>query len=398
MISSMRSIRYVVPVVALTALAALIPLVPAAAEPTVPAAGHLAFITASGALDVVAVLADGTTTDPVQIAPVTKVGAPRTVEVSDLVVSADKNWLGWLEETFKPDKTYGQIEVSERVAVRNMDSGKTITVPGAGYPLGFSGSQLIIEGSRNARLVMKPTPHYVSLHEGNAFPVATYPGGVVDVHSAGSVNSDVDTERLRLTTFGGQHTVLHTYVVGMDYRAVTANTDAVSSDGKQLLVERGNHQDFDGLGPSSLFDEYSMAAGHMRKQLGQYGTKAAKWRLVNAAFVGKQDTPWLALHSGYKKIAKNDYVVHGVVVRYVGGRWTLVKSGSIAVAGNSDGYAVIQPGKWQEVKNSPDGEFDAVPTAPAILEGPGGMHPLAKVEGSQILWVGKTNTNDPEGT
>jgi hypothetical protein len=394
----MRSIRYVVPGVAFAALAALIPLVPAAAEPTVPAAGHLAFITASGALDIVAVLADGTTTDPVQIAPVTTVAAPKTVVVNDLVVSADKNWLAWVEETFKPDKTYGQIEVSQRVAVRNMYSGKTITVPGAGYPLGFSGSQLIVEGSRNARLVMKPTPHYVSLHEGNAFPVATYRGGVVDVDSAGSVNSDVDTERLRLTSFGGQHTVLHTYVVGMDYRAVTANIDAVSSDGKQLLVERGNHQDFDGLGPSSLFDEYAMTGSHPRRQLGHYGTNKADWRLVDATFVGKQDTPWLALHGGYIKVSKGHYVVNGVVVKYIGGKWQLVQSQAIAVAGNSDGYAVVQPGKWQPVKNSPDGEFDAVPTAPAILEGPGGVHTLAGVQGSQILWVTKTDPNNPEGT
>ncbi|HEX3897822.1 MAG TPA: hypothetical protein VHW74_01510 [Mycobacteriales bacterium] len=393
----MRSIRFVVPALALVALAGLVPLA-ASAEPTVPAAGHLAFITASGALDLVAVLADGTTTDPAQIAPVTTVTAPRTVEVNDLVVSADKNWLGWQEETFKPDKTYGRVEVSERVAVRNMYSGKTITVPGAAYPLGFSGSQLIVEGARTARLVLKPTPHYVSLHEGNAYPVATYQGGVVDVDSTGSANSDVDTERLRLTTFAGKHTVLHTYVVGLDYRAVTANIDAVSPDGKHLLVERGNHQDFDGLGPSSLFDEYAMTGSHTRRQLGHYGTNKADWRLVDSTFVGKQDTPWLALHGGYIKISKGHYAVNGVVVKYAGGKWQLVQPRAIAVAGNSDGYAVIQPGKWQEVKNSPDGEFDAVPTAPAILQGPGGTHTLSKVEGSQILWVTQTDPSNPEGT
>jgi hypothetical protein len=401
MISSMRLIRYVVPGVAVAAVVAMTPLVQVSAqpaEPTVAAAGHLAFITTSGALDIVAVLADGTTTDPVQIAPVTKATAPRTVEVTDLVVSADKNWLAWVEQTFKPDKTYGKIEVSQHLAVRNMHSGTTTTLTSAAYPLGFSGGQLVVDGSRVARLVMKPSPHFVSLHEGNAFPVATYAGGIVDVKSSESANAKLDDEQVRLTSFSGQHTLLHTYHVGLDYRAVSANTDAVSPDGKQLLVERGNHQDFDGLGPSSLFDEYSMAAGHARRQLGQYGTNGAKWRLVDATFVGRQDTPWLALHSGYIKVAKNDYVVHGVVVRYVAGKWTLVQSGAIAVAGNSDGYAVIQPGKWQEVKNSPDGEFDATPTAPAILQGPGGTHTLSKVEGSQILWVTKTDPNNPEGT
>ena len=107
-------------------LAALTPLVAAAAEPTVatvPAAGHLAFVTATGALDIVAVLADGTTTDPVQIAPVTQVAAPKTVKVLGITVSADKNWLAWAEETFRPTKRYGEIETGSVIARRNMYTG-----------------------------------------------------------------------------------------------------------------------------------------------------------------------------------------------------------------------------------------------------------------------------------
>lgn len=383
-------------------LAALTPLVAAAAEPTVatvPAAGHLAFVTATGALDIIAVLADGTTTDPVQIAPVTQVAAPKTVKVVGITVSADKNWLAWAEETFRPTKRYGELETASVIALRNMYTGKTITVHSAAYPIGFAGSQLVVEGARTARLVLKPTPHLVRIPEGNAYPVAAYADGVVDVlsHDAGT-SGLVSREELRLTTFSGHHTTLHHYNIGKDYRDVTANLDGVSPDGRHLIVERGNHQDFNGLGPSSLFDEYSMTGSHVRTELGHYGTNKADWRLVSTTFVGAKDTPWLSLHSGFIKVAKNNYIVHGVVVRYAGGKWQLERSGAIAVAGNSDGYVVVQPGQWQPVKNSVAGEYEPVPTAPALLEGPGGTHTLSTVQGSEVLWVTKTDPNNPEGT
>ncbi|HVW81079.1 MAG TPA: hypothetical protein VHB69_09095 [Mycobacteriales bacterium] len=384
----MRSLRLLVPGLLFSTSSVFLSFGPAWAASTAVPAGHLAFITPRGALDVVAVLSDGTTTDPVQIAPVTTVAAPLNVVVTDLVVSADGSWLAWAEEVFKPDPTYGKVEVRQRIAVRNMTTGATTAINSDAAPLGFSGSQLVVEGARTARLVTNPSPHFVSLHEGNAFPVATYAGGVVDVRSKSTGRGDLDTEQLRLTSFSGHHTVLHTYQVGLDYRAVTANIDAVSPDGKELLVERGNHQDFDGLGPSSLFDEYAMSGGHERRELGEYGTKAAKWRLVDATFVGTQDTPWMALHSGYTKVANNDVVVRGVVVSFTGGRWKLQARDAIAVAGNPDGYVVVQPGTWREVKNAPDGEYDAVPSAPAVLDGPGGTHDLTSVEGSQLAWVG----------
>jgi hypothetical protein len=191
--------------------------------------------------------------------------------------------------------------------------------------------------------------------------------------------------------------VLQQYDIGKSYRNVTANTDAVSPDGEKLLIERGNHQDFDGLGPSSLFDTYSLGATHVRHQLGHYGSNAAQWRLVAATFVGPHDTPWLALHGGYIKTSSG-YVVHGIVVRYSGGKWHDQSNNAIAVAGNAAGYVVVQPGKWVAAKNSPAGEYYPTPTGPAGLEGPGGSHVLPKVEGSEMVWVVKTYKNAPEGT
>lgn len=375
----MRSIRRAAPVL-LLAISALVPLVPVNAAPT-PPAGVLAFITKSGALDLVGVLGDGSIAQgPKQIAPVTKVAAPSFVQVSDLVVSADQQWMAWTEQIFKPNKRYGKEETGSRVVVRHNYNGAITSVRANLYPLGFAGTTLVAIGGYADRLVMKPTPHFVRIPDGNAYAVATYPKGIVDVKSVGSLDSDVDHEQLRLTSFGGHHTVLHTYVVGTSYRNVTANIDAVSPNGQHLLVERGNHQDFDGLGPSSLFDEYTLSAGFPRHQLGHYGTDGAKWRLQTAAFVGKSNQVWLAEHD-YGK------TVHGAVVRYVDGVWKLVQADAITVAGNPQGYAIVQPGKWVLQKNSPDGEYDPVPTADAGLWLNGSKVGTVAIQGSEFVWV-----------
>jgi hypothetical protein len=382
----MITIRRAACVAAVTSMTGLAALAPVTAQAAPVSAGQLVYITSAGVLDVVVVMSHGATSTPEQIGPVTAVAAPRSVKATDLVVSGDGKWLAWSEVITKPSKQYGEIETGAVLAVRNMMTGHTVTLRDDDAPLGFAGHQLVVTGAHTRRLVMTPTPHLVNVPEGNAYPVATYAHGVVDVKSVGMGNATiVDHEQLRLTTFSGHHTVLHTYLVGTSYRAVTANLDAVSPDGKVLLVERGNHQDFDGLGPSSLFDTYSLGAGHARRQIGHYGTNAAQWRLATATFVGPHDTPWLALHSGYTKTSKG-YVVHGVVVRYAGGHWQHEQTDGIAVAGNAAGFVVVQAGKWVLAKNSPDGEYDPTPTGDAVLEGPGGTHVLS-IQGSQLLWV-----------
>ena len=395
----MRSIRPVVPVLALAALVLPGSLAPTQAQATPVPAGHLAFVNPAGKLEIVAVMSNGKTTDPVKLGPVTKVASPRTVKVANLVVSGDRNWLAWQEQIYKPDPQFGTIQAGGRIAVRNMYTGKTIIVRSNQIPLGFAGKTLVTVGAYNKRLVMKPTPHLVRI-PGDGYAVATYPKGIVDVKFVDeNPDTAVDHEQLRLTTFGGTHTVLHTYHVGKTYRNVTANYDAVSPDGKKLIIERGNHQDFAGLGPSSLFDTFSLGATHTRHTLGHYGTNKAVWRLSRATFVGKHNTPWLAIHAAPKKSPSGDYyVVRGYVVRYVHGEWRLEENQGIAVAGNPEGYVVVQSGEWQPVPNSDADEYRPVPGGYALLRGPHGGHYMSKVKASELAWVGKDSTTNPEGT
>lgn len=394
----MKRIRRAVALVALAAPTLLAPLSPVPAQAAPVPAGHLAFVTTSGALKIVAIMSNGDTTDPVKIGPVTKVTEPKVARVSDLVVSANKNWLAWSEGIFRPSKKFGELQTSARIVVRNMNSGKTTVLHSNEAPLGFAGKTLVTVGAYNKRLVMKPRPHLVRI-PGDSYAVATYADGIVDVKS--SISDDhhhVEIDRLRLTTLDGHHTLLHTYKVGMQYRSAAANIDAVSSDGRKLLVELGNHQDFEGLGGSSKFDTYSMGSKHVRHQLGHYGTSQAKWRLSTATYVGKNNTPWLAIHSAPKQSAAGDYyVVRGYVVSYSRGGWTVQDNQGIAVAGNSDGYVVVQAGEWQPVPGSEAGEYKPVPEAYALLRGPQGAHYMKQVKAAELVWVGKDHKNAPEG-
>jgi hypothetical protein len=375
----------------------MVPLSQEGAQAAPVPAGHLAFVTAAGALKVVAIKSNGRTSDPKKIAPVTKVGEPKVARVHDLVVSADKKWLAWSEGIFKPSKKYGELQTSARIVVRNMHSGKTTVLRSNQSPLGFAGSTLVTVGAYNKRLVKKPTPHLVRI-PGDSYAVATWAKGIVDVKSSVPDNNKhvVEIDRLRLTTFDGHHTLLHTYKVGRQYRSAGANIDAVSPDGKKLLVELGNHQDFEGLGGSSNFDTYSMGPKHVRHQLGHYGTSKAKWRLSSATFVGPHNTPWLAIHSAPKQSKSGAYyVVRGYVVSYSHGRWTVQENQGIAVAGNSDGYVVVQNGEWRPVQGAADGEYEPVPGGYALLRGPQGGHYLKGIKATELAWFDKGYKNAP---
>lgn len=384
----MTRIRRAAAPLALTATTWFAPLTVAPAQAAPAPAGHLAFVTAAGALKIVAIKSNGETTVPVKIAPVTKVDEPDVARVRDLVVSANQNWLAWSEGIFKPSKRYGELQVSARIVVRNMYSGKTTVLHSNQTPLGFAGKTLVTLGAYNKRLVMKPTPHLVRI-PGDSYAVATWANGIVEVKST-SPNDDrhVEIDRLRLSTFDGHHTLLHTYQVGMQYRSAAANIDAVSPDGHKLLVELGNHQDFDGLGGSSNIDTFSLHGSHTRHQLGHYGTSRAKWRMASATFTGTRNTPWLAIHSAPTKTTTG-YAVRGYVVRYANGRWAVEEDHGVAVAGNPDGYAVVQPGEWQAVQGTEADEYQPVPEGSAVLHAPHGAHTLDAVQAVELVWVGK---------
>lgn len=332
-----------------------------------PVVGHLAFVTNSNRLEVVTVRANGATSAPHRIAPTlaaTKAGA---ATLGQVFASPDGHWLAWTE--YRPD------DDRPLLVLRRQSSGQETRLRTSELPVGFAGDTLIVTFNTTKRLVLSPHPHFVRIKNArNA--LNGYPGGVVSQ----SFSDNEQVAHVWLTTFAGHRTLLHTYddAGAPDYR--TPDAAWVSNGGEHLVIERGNHQDFDGLGPSSLADEFSLHGRHHRQALGTYSSAptGSSWRLSTATYVGTNGHVWAA----WERSTGTSAVT--LVASYSRGRWHRQASGAITVAGNHGGWVVIQPGDYRE--SNPEGFPVAHATAHALLRHGSSQHRLG-VEGTQFFWV-----------
>ena len=345
------------------------------AAPSSPAiVGHIAYLTAKDTVELATVESNGTTTGARRIGPVTLVTLTDTVQVDDLIASGDGAWLAWQEQVFKHN---GDL-LKTVLVLRHESDGQDFALDTVQSPLGFAGDQLVTSDANSTRRVsVQPTMHLIKVND-HAFPLAAYPHGVVDGPSYLAPKGPAQTWRVRLTSFGGKHTTLHDYVLGpTNYR----NPDAawVSGDGKRLVIERGNHQDFGGLGPSSLADEFVLGGGHARGQLGHYGTDSQAWRIGSVSFSGASDSVWAM----WERLTKTGAT--SVVAQREHGAWTLIAGHGIAVAGNHQGYVIVQPGKLVLVNPDVQG-YSTVPTRHAELRH-GSSSVSLNAEGTTFVWV-----------
>jgi hypothetical protein len=344
------------------------------ASPRIPSAGHIAYFTKGQKVDIAAVQADGTTFDVQRVGPVSKVTSKQKVIVFDLVASGDGKWLAWGEQA----TSHHPLKVKTVLVLRQESSGHITHLVTPEEPVGFAGDQLVTSNADTTkRLVLKPTPHLVKVHSAQ-FAEGAYPKGAVDTTTLLKPAGPKQTWRLRLTSFGGKETILHNYVHSLtDYRSPG---DAwVSGDGKHMVVELGNHQDFGGIGPTSLADEFKLTGSHARTQLGHYGTNAQQWRVGGVAFAGSSDAVWAVWERG---------TAHGatsVTASYADGAWTMVTKHGIAVAANSAGYVISQPGTFVVV-NKNDDDMAPVPTGDAsLIHGSTTLN--LQAEGSAFVWI-----------
>jgi hypothetical protein len=377
----MRGSRAVVPVLSALALTAAslaavgVPAAmarPAGSAPNAPAAskviGHLAYLTNSFKLELVSVRANGSTSSPQQLAPTLASTKNNQVNLGQVVASPDGRWLAWSEFRANDSKPL--------LVLRHNSTGKETKLRTSESPVGFAGDTLLTEFNAVQRLVLKPTPHFVLAHHARN-PLTGYPGGVVNE----TLSNDTKDSKLLLTTFAGHHTVLHRYTDAGPKTYRLADQAWVSADGKHLAIERGNHQDFDGLGPSSLVDEFSLHGSHTRHTLGTYSPTAAgsSWRVTDLAYVGAKDQVWVAWERATAKHAVT------LVASYSGGKWHLQHTKAITVAGNRAGDVVIQPGKYVKGK-APEGFPTEHATSNALLRH-GSKTSTLGVKGIQFFWV-----------
>jgi hypothetical protein len=344
------------------------------AHPRIPIAGHIAYVTKDQKVDIAEVLSDGTAFDIQQVGPVTSVTSKQTLTIFDLVASGDGDWIAWVEQVLSKHP----FTVKTVLVLRQESSGTIWHLNTDQAPVGFADDQLVTESGDSAkRLDLQPTAHLVKI-KGGQFPMAAYPDGVIDTKNYQAPHGPKQTWQLRLTSFKGVNTKLHNYVLGpTDYRY--PDEAWVSSDNKHFVVELGNHQDFGGLGPSSLTDEYSLTGSHTRSRLGHYGSNAAQWRVAGVSFAGASDAVWAVWERATKHGATS------VLAERAHGTWTLVTNHGIAVAGNAAGYVISQPGKYVVVDKDDDG-MAPVPTGDAKLIS-GSTTLTTNVEGSAFVWV-----------
>jgi hypothetical protein len=348
---------------------------PGVASPTI---GRIAYLTKADAVKLAEVHANGGTSSVETIGPITPVAAKQTIQVLDLMASGDGTQIAWQEQVLKHIKG-GMLTVKTVLVEYDVVDGLDVHLTTEQAPVGFAAADQLVtsNGDSTKRLVRKPTPHLIAV-KGSQFPLAAYSAGVIDTADLQAPPGPRQTEQLRLTTFAGAHTVLHNYVLApTDYRFLDAAW--VSGDGKHFVVERGNHQDFGGLGPSSLADEYALSGGHARSQLGHFGTLAAQWRVASVSYAGSSDAVWAVWERGTPAGATSVVAVHE------GGKWVAVTDHGIAVAGNSSGYVISQPGKFVSI-GSDAPAFNLVPTRHALLRH-GGTSRALNAEGSAFVWV-----------
>jgi hypothetical protein len=339
---------------------------------TVKTVGTVVWLTKSQAVKIGTAHSDGSMTAVSTIGPLTTPTGKQRVQISDLVASGDGHWVAWSEALL----SHGGDLLKNVLAISQEPSGNTFHLTTQQAPIGFAGDSLVTFAGTTKRLDLQPTPHFVPVH--SEFPVGTYAHGVIDTKTLSAPKGPSQTWRLRLTSFGGAHATLHNYVLApTNYR----NPDAAwtSADGKHVVVERGNHQDFGGLGPSSLADEFSLSGKHHRATLGHYGTDHAAWRIASVSFAGASDSVWAV----WERLTKTGAT--GVVTHHGHGTWAPIVAHGIAVAGNAEGYVIAQAGKFVQINHFAEG-FNTVPTQPATLRHGLSVVPM-QAEGSAFAWV-----------
>lgn len=379
--------RHDVPVrnLALVLAAALMPAVlvtqsvdaaPAARLTGSPASvGQLAYVAASGELDLVAIAADGSVTSSEKIGPVTTVAAGGTVTVYGPVSSPGGQWLAWGES----DQSGSHY--SSWVVLRSQADGSTEkinTSKNEAGPLGFVGQRLVISNFNGRAWVVqpgtRPTLKLLLSSLKNTY-YGTDRGGVV--YESGFALPG-HPERIELLRLNGHSTLLHTFPGSMfTRRNAPLEQGWVASDGSKAVFEQGDHTDFGGVGPTSVAFAVSGLHASTATRLGHPGGATPIRRMEGLSFAA--DTPY-----GVWSIAQEQTPTGAVYVDN-GHGWQLYASDSLVVAGNSAGAVITQPAKYVDAGVEAPA-FNIQPTDNAVLHIAGATETV-QIQATAMVWL-----------
>jgi hypothetical protein len=363
-------------------LAALIPVAflmqsvaasPADSSPTV---GQLAYVTASGDLDLATIAADGGVTSSRSIGPVTTVPSGGTVTIFGPLVSAGGGWVAWTEED------NAGAHYSSWIVLRRHGDGPPIRISTSkndASPAGFVGQQLVVSNSDGKAWVVGTGTHptlklIASSREDSTF-FGTDRAGIVYEHGFGLPGKP---EQIELLSLRGHSTLLHTFPGSM-FKGEHAPMEQgwVNPDGNDVVFEQGDHTDFGGVGPIS--EAFSISGRHRSRavSLGHPGPASPIRRMEGSSFAA--DTPysiWATTES---------QTPAGAVYFDAGHGWQLYASDSLVVAGNRAGAVITQPATYVDAGlDFP--AYNIEPTGNAVLH-VGGATQTVPIQATAMVWL-----------
>jgi hypothetical protein len=340
-----------------------------------PGLGQLAYIAASGELDLTTISGDGSMTTPQKIGPATAVPAGSTVTIYGPTASAGGAWLAWSEEVKNGDH-YSSWIVLRRTSdgqIEKLNASKNDAAP-----VGFVGQHLVVGTfgklwvvQAGATQSLKPL---ASSRKDSTF-FGTDQAGVVYERGFAVPGAP---ERIELMGLNGRSTVLHTFPGSM-FKGSHAPLEQgwVDPDGRDVVFEQGDHTDFGGVGPISQAFAISGLHPSRAVQLGHPGKPLPIQRMGSTSFAA--DTPYSVW------ALTDERVPTGSVYSDDGDGWRLVASDSLVAAGNLAGDVITQPAKFVDAGvDAP--AYNIEPTGNAELHVGGDTFPVA-LQSSAMVWL-----------
>lgn len=290
------------------------------------------------------------------------------VRVHSVQVSTDGRWVAWAESsvsyTGSPPtldlfgfSSTGAAEVTTAFLL-DRRSGKTTEIPALGAPFAFTGDGLVLQDSTNRTYAVvtpgRPNRTLLDWPESEDRAVGAVPGGLITIGNSDTEDGSLGNYQVDLVAYGdGEVKTLHTFPHGAT-GAAGYNRGWVSDEGQRIAIERGDHTDYCGIGPSSslvLLDGKGSLLGpeaagppipasvphsdwqHMRLQYVRFAGSDSALALWTMCTQGPNDAA-----------ARNPY---SAVYRLRDGKWSLVRADMIAVAPAPSGGVLVQPGAFR---------------------------------------------------
>jgi hypothetical protein len=342
---------------------------------------HLAVLTADRRLAIVPIDAGGRAGTPRFVAPRETSPPGRVTHVGFLKTSADGRLLAWAENSgpagtgrpYAGDFGFPDVMTTGATSyVMDVVTGTTTRWPGLGVPYGFVHDDLVLRGSEAGPISVIHDGRLASsieLPDTSPLLLTASTGGVLGYRAGTSGDADTVAPWLDLVGYDGTVRPLMPLPAVKGFQS-SYEQAWTSRDQTRALLEKGDHTDYCGVGPSSTLTTVDLPHRTIVRTIQSPGPAARQWRLLSYAYV-TDDTGyglWVTCQTGIS------HRPSAAVYHLADGRWNRVVSGALAMAARDDQTVAVQQGK---IIPLPDGVTAPAPSGTAFVLVHGVRSPLA---------------------